>query len=119
MWFKLINNPITKWAITKTVDHFKHSAEKTKTIRQAEIEACKEVDVQRIKSQDQSYKDEILMLWLVGMLTTGFFEKTRDNFEAWVKIINDLPDSVWYLLIIVFTASFGSRVSDKFLNKKK
>ena len=48
MWFKLINNPITKMAFNKVTDHFKHKQEKVKTIRQAEIEACKEVDVARI-----------------------------------------------------------------------
>ena len=116
MWFKLINNPITKLVAGKVADHFK---QKVKTIREAEIQACKEVDVQRIKSQDKSWKDEILMLWLVGMLSTGFFEKTRDNFEEWVRIINDLPDSVWYLVIIVFTATFSTKMTDKVLNRKK
>jgi hypothetical protein len=119
MWFKLINNPITKLVAGKVADHFKHRAQKVKTIREAEIQACKEVDVQRIKSQDKSWKDEILMLWLVGMLSTGFFEKTRDNFEEWVRIINDLPDSVWYLVIIVFTATFSTKMTDKVLNRKK
>lgn len=119
MWFKLLSNPITKMVFNKATDHFKHKAEKKKIIRAAEIEAAKDVDITRIKSQDQSYKDEILMLWLIGMLTTGWFPGTRENFREWVAIINDLPDSVWYLVIIVFTASFGSRVSDKFLNRKK
>ena len=119
MWFKLINNPITKLVAGKVADHFKHRAQKVKTIREAEIQACKEVDVQRIKSQDKSWKDEILMLWLVGMLSTGFFEKTRDNFEEWVRIINDLPDSVWYLVINVFTATFSTKMTDKVLNRKK
>jgi hypothetical protein len=119
MWFKLINNPLTKMVACKVVDHFKHRAEKVKTIRQAEIEACKEVDVQRIKSQDKSWKDEILLIWLIGMLSTGFFESTRDNFKAWVEIINDLPDSVWYLLIIVFTATFSTKMTDKVLNRNK
>ena len=116
---KLFNNPLTKMVINKATDHFKHKAEKVKTIRAAEIEAAKDVDITRIKSQDQSYKDEILMLWLIGMLTTGWFPSTRENFREWVSIINDLPDSVWYLVIIVFTASFGSRVSDKLMNRKK
>ena len=119
IWLKLLNNPITKLVADKTINAINHSLEKKKVIRAAEIEASKEVDIQRIKSQDQSYKDEILMVWLVGMLTTGFFESTRDNFKARVDIINNLPDSIWYLLIIVFTASFGSRVSDKILNRKK
>ena len=116
---KLFNNPLTKMFINKATDHFKHKAEKVKVIRAAEIEAAKDVDITRIKSQDQSYKDEILMLWLIGMLTTGWFPATRENFREWVAIINDLPDSVWYLVIIVFTASFGSKVSDKLMNRKK
>jgi len=115
----LLKNPLVKMGAEKISSHFKHKAEKVKVIRAAEIEAAKDVDITRIKSQDQSYKDEILMLWLIGMLTTGWFPSTRENFREWVSIINDLPDSVWYLVIIVFTASFGSRVSDKLMNRKK
>ena len=115
----LLKNPLVKMGAEKISSHFKHKAEKVKAIRAAEIEAAKDTDVARIKSQDQSYKDEILMVWLISMLTTGWFPSTRENFREWVSIINDLPDSVWYLVIIVFTASFGSRVSDKLMNRKK
>ena len=118
-FLSLLKNPLTKMVINKATDHFKHKAEKTKIIRAAEIEAAKDVDITRIKSQDQSYKDEILMLWLIGMLTTGWFPSTRENFREWVALINDLPDSVWYLVIIVFTASIGSRVTKSVLDRKK
>ena len=119
MWLALLKNPLTKMIANKAIDHFKHKQEKVKTIREAEILACKEVDVARIKSQDKSWKDEVLLIWLIGMLTTGFFESTRDNFREWVTIINDLPDSVWYLLIIVFTATFSTKMTDKVLNRNK
>ena len=119
MWFALLKNPLTRMIANKAVSHFKHKAEKVKTIREAEILACKEVDVARIKSQDKSWKDEILLIWLIGMLTTGWFESTRDNFREWVSIINDLPDSVWYLVIIVFTATFSTKMTDKVLNRNK
>ena len=109
MIFGLLKNPLTKMIANKAIDHFKHKAEKVKTIRAAEIEAAKDVDITRIKSQDKSWKDEILMIWLISMLSTGWFESTRANFEEWVRIINDLPDSVWYLVIIVFTATFSTR----------
>ena len=118
-FLSLLKNPLTKMVINKATDHFKLKAEKVKIIRAAEIEAAKDVDITRIKSQDQSYKDEILMLWLIGMLTTGWFPSTRENFREWVALINDLPDSVWYLVIIVFTASFGSRVTKSVLDRKK
>ena len=116
---KLFNNPLTKMAINKVSSHLSHKAEKTKIIRAAEIEAAKDTDIVRIKSQDQSYKDEILMLWLIGMLTTGWFPSTRENFREWVSIINELPDSVWYLVIIVFSASFGTRITKSVLDRKK
>ena len=119
MIFSLLNNPLTKLVVSKATDHFKHKAEKVKTIRATEIEAAKDVDITRIKSQDKSWKDEILMVWLISMLSTGWFESTRDNFEEWVRIINDLPDSVWYLVIIVFTATFSTKMTDKVLNRNK
>jgi len=119
MIFGLLNNPLTKIVLNKATEHFKHKAEKVKTIRQAEIEACKDTDIAKIRSQDKSFKDEILLVWLIGMLSTGFFESTRDNFEEWVRIINDLPDSVWYLVIIVFTATFSTKMTDKVLNRNK
>ena len=53
------------------------------------------------------------------MLSTGWFESTRDRFEEWVRIINELPDSVWYLVIIVFTATFSTKMTDKVLNRNK
>jgi hypothetical protein len=118
-FLSILKNPLTKMVFNKANEHFKHKAEKTKIIRAAEIEAAKDTDIVRIKSQDQSYKDEILMLWLIGMLTTGWFPSTRENFREWVALINDLPDSVWYLVIIVFTASFGSRVTKSVLDRKK
>ena len=119
MWLGLLKNPLTKMIANKAIDHFKHKQEKVKTIRAAEIEAAKDVDITRIKSQDKSWKDEILMIWLISMLSTGWFESTRANFEEWVRIINDLPDSVWYLVIIVFTATFSTKMTDKVLNRNK
>ena len=119
MWLTLLKNPLTKIVLNKATEHFKHKAEKVKTIRAAEIEAAKDTDIVRIKSQDKSWKDEILMIWLISMLSTGWFESTRANFEEWVRIINDLPDSVWYLVIIVFTATFSTKMTDKVLNRNK
>ena len=115
MWLALLKNPLTKMIANKAIDHFKHKQEKVKTIREAEIQACKEVDVARIKSQDKSWKDEILLIWLIGMLSTGWFESTRGRFEEWVRIINDLLDSVF----IVFTATFSTKMTDKVLNRNK
>ena len=116
---KLFNNPLVKMGVDKVSSHFKHKAEKVKVIRAAEIEAAKDTDLASIKSQDTSIKDDILMGWLIIMLTTGWFPQTRENFREWVSIINDLPDSVWYLVIIVFSASFGTKITKSVLDRKK
>ena len=119
MFLALLKNPLTKIVLNKGSEYLKHRADKVKTIRAAEIEAAKDTDLARIKSQDNSIKDEILMAWLIAMLTTGWFPSTRENFREWVTIINDLPDSVWYLVIIVFTASFGTKVTKSVLDRKR
>jgi len=66
MIFSLLKNPLTKIVLNKATEHFKHKAEKVKTIRAAEIEAAKDTEISRIKSQDKSWKDEILMIWLIS-----------------------------------------------------
>ena len=118
-FLSILKNQLTKIVLNKGYEYLKHRAEKVKTVRAAEIEAAKDTDLARIKSQDNSIKDEVLMFWLIGMLSTGWFPSTRENFREWVSIINDLPDSVWYLVIIVFTASFGSKVTKSVLDRKK
>ena len=62
---KLFNNPLTKMAINKVSSHLSHKAEKTKIIRAAEIEAAKTISVEQIRQQDNSFKDE----WLVIFFT--------------------------------------------------
>ena len=51
MIFSILNNPLTKLAVGKVTDHFKHKAEKVKTIRAAEIEAAKDVDITSLLSR--------------------------------------------------------------------
>ena len=55
MIFSLLKNPLTKIVLNKATEHFKHKAEKVKTIRAAEIEAAKDVDITRIKRLDLDY----------------------------------------------------------------
>ena len=40
MIFSLLNNPLTKLAVGKVTDHFKHKAEKVKTIMNISIQIC-------------------------------------------------------------------------------
>ena len=37
MWLALLKNPLTKMIANKAIDHFKHKAEKVKTIRERKI----------------------------------------------------------------------------------
>ena len=89
----LFKNPIVKMGINKVSSHFQHKAEKQKVIRAAEIEAAKDTDLARIKSQDNSIKDERLMAWLIAMLTPGWIHSTRDKIRDGVTIRDELPDT--------------------------
>ena len=40
MWLALLKNPLTKMVFNKATEHFKHKAEKVKTIREAERKTC-------------------------------------------------------------------------------
>ena len=76
---------------------------------------------QRVKNYFQNILLGGILLWFAKNFKNvkAWFEETRDNFEEWVRIINDLPDSVWYLVIIVFTATFSTKMTDKVLNRNK
>ena len=60
------------------------------------------------------------MVWLIRYVQVqAGLKKHEITLRSGVRIINDLPDSVWYLVIIVFTATFSTKMTDKVLNRNK
>ena len=61
----LLKNPLFKFAAEKTVGAITHKLEKDKIIKAKEIEAASSISVEQIKQQENSFKDE----WLVIFFT--------------------------------------------------
>ena len=54
MWFALLKNPLTKLIAEKTIGAVTHKLKKDAIIKQKELDHAQNVDVQSIKSADQT-----------------------------------------------------------------
>ena len=60
----ILKNPLTKIVAEKTVGAIQHKLEKDKIIKAKEIEAAQNVSVEQIRQQENSFKDEWLVIFL-------------------------------------------------------
>ena len=68
MWFALLKNPLTKLIAEKTIGAVTHKLKKNAIIKQKELDHINSVDIQSLKSSDNSLKDE----WLVIVFSLIF-----------------------------------------------
>ena len=59
----ILKNPLTKIVAEKTVGAIQHKLEKDKIIKAKEIEAAQNVSVEQIRQQENSFKDEWLVIF--------------------------------------------------------
>ena len=114
---KLFNNPLTKIAINKVSSHFQHKAEKTKIIRAAEIEAAKTVSVEQIKQQENSFKDEWLVIFFTILMACHFIPYTQDSMQRGWEILEYADPMFWYIILTIVGASFGVTTMNKIKKK--
>ena len=72
MWLALLKNPITKLVAEKTIGAVTHKLKKNEIIKERELNDAKNVDLQSLKSGDNSLKDE----WLVIVFSLIFLAQT-------------------------------------------
>ena len=60
MWLALLKNPLTKLLAEKTIGAVTHKLKKDAVIRQKELDHAQNVDIQSLKSADQTWRDEWL-----------------------------------------------------------
>jgi hypothetical protein len=68
MWFALLKNPLTKLIAEKTIGAVTHKLKKNAILKQKELDHINTVDIQSLKSSDNSLKDE----WLVIVFSLIF-----------------------------------------------
>ena len=121
----LLKNPLFKFVAEKTVGAISHKLEKDKIIKAKEIEAASKLDVakvgvqlEQVRQQEHSIKDEILTIKISLIFLFVFLPFSQPYMEKGFEILKNAPVEFWYAVLIVYSGSFGISTMNK-LKKKK
>ena len=119
MWFALLKNPLTKLIAEKTIGAVTHKLKKDAIIREKEIENAQNVDIQSLKSSDNSLKDEWLVIVFSLIFIAHFVPALQEAMMRGWEILELASDYFWIIILTIVGGSFGSSGITKFLKKKK
>ena len=110
----ILKNPIFRLVADKTIGAISHKLEKDKIIKAKEIEATTKLDIakvgvqlEQVKQQQTSWKDEYLVLFytlIFGMHFTPWTQPWCD--KAW-EALGKADPMFWYIILTIVGASFG------------
>ena len=115
----LLKNPLTKLIAEKTIGAVTHKLKKDAIIREKEIQNAQNVDLQSIKSADQTWRDEWLCVVFSLIFIAHFVPSLQDAMERGWQILEFASDYFWIIILTIVGGSFGSSSITKFINKKK
>ena len=118
IWLKLLSNPITKIIANKTIGAIQHKLEKDKIIKAKEIEAVKTVSVEQIRQQENSFKDEWLVVVFSLVFMAHFVPQFQETMLRGWEILEYASDYFWIIILTIVGASFGVNTVKKFTAKK-
>ena len=118
MWFALLKNPLTKLIAEKTIGAVTHKLKKDAIIREKEIENAQNVDIQSLKSSDNSLKDEWLVIVFSLIFVAHFVPFLQEAMLRGWEILELASDYFWIIILTIVGGSFGSSSITKFINKK-
>ncbi len=102
----------------KVIGGIQHKMEKDKIIRAREIEATKTVAVEQIRQQENSLKDEWLVIFFTTLMGLHFWPPAQNTMERGWEILQSADPMFWYIILTIVGASFGVTTMNK-LGKKK
>ena len=121
----LLKNPFVKIIAEKTVGAISHKLQKDKIIKEKEIEAATKLDVakvgvqlEQVKEQQNSFKDEWLCLFFTILMGLHFWPPAQDAMDRGWSILQKADPMFWYIILTIVGASFGVTTMNK-LKKKK
>ena len=117
MWFALLKNPLTKLLAEKTIGAVTHKLKKDAIIREKELDHANNVDVQSLKSSENSLKDEWLVLVFSIIFIAHFIPSLQDAMQRGWEILEYASDYFWIIILTVVGGSFGSSSITKFIKK--
>ena len=118
IWLKLLSNPLTKIIANKTIGAIQHKLEKDKIIKAKEIEAVKTVSVEQIRQQENSFKDEWLVVVFSLVFMAHFIPQFQETMLRGWEILEYASDYFWIIILTIVGASFGVNTVKKFTAKK-
>jgi hypothetical protein len=118
MWFALLKNPLTKLIAEKTIGAVTHKLKKDAIIKQKELDHVQNVDVQSLKSSDNSLKDEWLVIVFSLIFLAHFVGPLQEYMLRGWEILELASDYFWIIILTIVGGSFGSSGITKFLKKK-
>jgi hypothetical protein len=87
---------------------------------QRDADAQNDLDMLAVKSQENSWKDEFVMLVFLAPFVASFFPQTQDNVKAGFEFLKTgVPDWYTWIIIGIFVAVFGFRRMLTILMEKK
>ena len=118
MWLALIKNPLTKLIAEKTIGAVTHKLKKNAIIKQKELDHINSVDIQSLKSSDNSLKDEWLVIVFSLIFVAHFVPILQEAMMRGWEILELASDYFWIIILTIVGGSFGSSGITKFLKKK-
>ena len=115
----LFKNPLTKIIAEKTIGAISHKLKKDAIIRQKELDHANNVDIQSLKSSENSLKDEWLVIVFSLIFLAHFVPALQDAMQRGWEILKLASDYFWIIILTIVGGSFGSSGITKFLKKKK
>ena len=115
----LLKNPLTKILAEKTFGAISHKLKKDAIIKQKELDHVQNVDVQSLKSSDNSLKDEWLVIVFSLIFVAHFIPALQDAMLRGWEILELASDYFWIIILTIVGGSFGSSSITKFIKNKK
>ena len=120
----LLKNPFVKIIAKKTYGAINHKLQKDKIIKAKEIEAATKLDVakvgvqlEQVKQQENSLKDEWLCLFFTILMGLHFWPPAQDAMDRGWDILQKADPMFFYIILTIVGASFGVTTMKK-LKKK-
>ena len=115
----LLKNPLTKLIAEKTIGAVTHKLKMVAIIKQNELDHANDVDIQSLKSADQTWRDEWLCIAFSLLLLAHFVPQFQDAMERGWLILEHASDYFWIIILTIVGGSFGSSGITKFIKSKK
>ena len=109
----MLFNLLGKTLLENSIGALKHHLKKKEVARNTEIECQKEIQITKIKESGNSFKDELILVWFLVILSLPLIGET-ERFMNWAKVLSAMPSEIFYIFGAIVAASFGIKISNIF-----